>query len=151
MRTYSVVSRPFAVLVCCLPLFGSGCMHRSGCTGCSTGASRPAPTNPPMSRPVGSNSPGPATTAIARQATCPVTGEKLGSMGRPVPVPVKGETIYVCCQGCVDAVLAEPDKYLAIVHSDNAGAATSRLTKVTQRERPVVDPGHVSGGGGHSH
>ena len=38
-------------------------------------------------------------------------------MGPPIPVSVNGETIYVCCQGCVDAVKAEPEKYLAIVRS----------------------------------
>lgn len=51
--------------------------------------------------------------AAARQRTCPVTGEPLGSMGVPIKVRVKGQDVFVCCAGCKDAVLDEPDKFLA--------------------------------------
>lgn len=98
--------------------------------------------------------PAAADAAVARQTTCPVTGEKLGSMGQPVPVSVKGETIYVCCQSCVDAVRAEPDKYLTIVRSQRAGpgAATSAPTSATPRGRTMSDDvGHASGVAGHVH
>ncbi len=44
---------------------------------------------------------------------CPVTGEKLGSMGPPIPVSVMGKTIYVCCEACVGAVRRNPEKYLS--------------------------------------
>ena len=54
----------------------------------------------------------------AGQRSCPVTGEPLDSMGGAIPVTVKGETIKVCCQGCVKAVTKDPDKYLAIVHAE---------------------------------
>jgi hypothetical protein len=47
-----------------------------------------------------------------------VTGEELGSMGNPIPVTVKGETVLVCCQGCVKKVQRNPDKYLAKVHAE---------------------------------
>lgn len=62
------------------------------------------------------------------QQTCPVTGEKLGSMGSPIPVTVGGKTIQVCCQGCVAAVKKNPEKYLKIVANERAlsdAAATS--------------------------
>ena len=49
------------------------------------------------------------------QKLCPVTDENLGAMGPPVPVTVKGQTIYVCCAGCVAAVEKDPDVYLAKV------------------------------------
>jgi len=52
------------------------------------------------------------------QKSCPVTGEPLDSMGGAIPVTVKGETVKVCCQGCVKAVKNDPDKYLAIVHAE---------------------------------
>lgn len=63
------------------------------------------------------------------QQTCPVTGERLGSMGSPIPVTVGGKTIQVCCQGCVAAVKKNPDKYLKIVASERAlsDAAASRV------------------------
>lgn len=38
---------------------------------------------------------------IAAQAICPVTGGKLGSMGKPVKVKVGEEHVYVCCKGCL--------------------------------------------------
>ena len=70
----------------------------------------------------------PATTAIAPvpdlyggQKTCPVMGEELGSMGPPIPVTVKGQTVYVCCRGCVSKVQRDPDTYLAKVMAERAG------------------------------
>ena len=59
-----------------------------------------------------------AAAANKLQRTCPVTGEELGSMGEPIPVNVKGETIFVCCQGCVKKVQQNPDKYLAKAHAE---------------------------------
>lgn len=38
---------------------------------------------------------------IAAQAICPVTGEKLGTMGKPVKVKVGEEHVYVCCKACL--------------------------------------------------
>jgi hypothetical protein len=48
-----------------------------------------------------------------KQRVCPVTGELLGSMGKPVKVTVKGQTVFLCCPGCEDSINKEPDKYLA--------------------------------------
>lgn len=39
-----------------------------------------------------------------QQRTCPVTGDLLGSMGKPIKVNVNGRSVFVCCQGCVDEV-----------------------------------------------
>ena len=55
------------------------------------------------------------------QRICPVTGEELGSMGRPIPVKVSGRTIQVCCQACVTEVQRNPEKYLRRV-IDEIGA-----------------------------
>jgi YHS domain-containing protein len=49
---------------------------------------------------------------VSVQRICPVTGEKLGSMGRPISVSVSGRTIQVCCQACVAAFKRNPEKYL---------------------------------------
>lgn len=48
-----------------------------------------------------------------KQGTCPVTGQPLGSMGQPVRVTVKGQTVFLCCRGCEQAIRKNPDKYLA--------------------------------------
>ena len=56
----------------------------------------------------------PADRALAeQQEVCPVTGEPLGSMGTPIKVTVEGQEVFVCCEGCVDAVKESPDKYLS--------------------------------------
>jgi len=62
-----------------------------------------------------------AQTPYGGQKTCPVTGEDLGSMGTPIPVTVKGQTIYVCCQGCAGKVRKDPDAYLAKVIGERQG------------------------------
>ncbi|HJT75898.1 MAG TPA: hypothetical protein VJ739_01745 [Gemmataceae bacterium] len=51
-----------------------------------------------------------------------MTGEELGSMGPAIPVTVQGETIYVCCRGCVGKVQREPDKYLPKALAERAVA-----------------------------
>lgn len=38
---------------------------------------------------------------ISVQKICPVSGEKLGSMGDPIKVKVGEQFAYLCCQGCV--------------------------------------------------
>ena len=51
----------------------------------------------------------------ASQKVCPVAGFALGSMGIPVRAEVKGEVVFLCCEGCRDGLMAEPDKYLALL------------------------------------
>lgn len=48
-----------------------------------------------------------------QQGVCPVTGYPLGSMGRPVKVQVNGRTVFICCEGCRDSLLKDPESYLA--------------------------------------
>ena len=48
-----------------------------------------------------------------KQEMCPVTGEHLGSMGVPKKVTVKGQQVWICCDGCKDTIEKDPDKYLA--------------------------------------
>ncbi len=55
---------------------------------------------------------------VIQNKLCPVMGEPLGSMGDPVPVTVGGETLFVCCRGCVKKVKADPAKYFAIARNE---------------------------------
>ena len=80
--------------------------------GGDAGSGNPAPA-------VAADDKGPAPDAkltdkelIAKQKTCPVTDEPLGSMGKPVKVVVKGRRVFLCCAGCKKKLLANPDKYL---------------------------------------
>ncbi len=48
------------------------------------------------------------------QKFCPVMPEtKLGEMGPPIKIVVKGETMFVCCHNCVEGAPMDPDKTLA--------------------------------------
>jgi YHS domain-containing protein len=51
--------------------------------------------------------------AAEKQRVCPVTGERLGAMGKPYKITVKGQTVFLCCSGCEEEIRKEPDKYLA--------------------------------------
>lgn len=48
-----------------------------------------------------------------KQKTCPVSGQPLGSMGKPYKVTVKGQDVLLCCQGCESEIKENPEKYLA--------------------------------------
>lgn len=70
------------------------------------------PTNP--------RQPASAQQPYGGQRTCPVMDEQLGAHGSPIPVTVRGQTIFVCCQGCVRRVQADPDRFLAKVAQERA-------------------------------
>jgi Cu(I)/Ag(I) efflux system membrane fusion protein len=56
----------------------------------------------------------PEDRALAeKQKVCLVADGALGSMGAPIKVEVKGHTVFICCEGCREDLLADPDKYLA--------------------------------------
>ena len=61
--------------------------------------------------------------AVDAQEWCAVsTDERLGSMGPPVKLELKGQPVYVCCKGCKQAALKDPDKTLAAVAGFKAAA-----------------------------
>ncbi len=65
----------------------------------------------------------PADQKLAKaQRLCPVTEMPLGSMGVPIKVMLKGETVFLCCDGCIEKAKAEPQKYLDKVRSWQAAA-----------------------------
>lgn len=49
------------------------------------------------------------------QEICPVGDSPLGLMGKPVKIDVNGRAVFLCCDGCEDAIKEEPDKYLAVL------------------------------------
>lgn len=54
---------------------------------------------------------------------CPVSGQKLGSMGKPVVVEHAGRYVMLCCAGCVDAFKKDPERYLKSAEPDAAAPA----------------------------
>lgn len=50
------------------------------------------------------------------QKFCAVmTHERLGGMGTPLKLDIKGEPVFVCCKGCRTKALKNPDETLARV------------------------------------
>ena len=50
--------------------------------------------------------------SVERQKVCPITGMPLGSMGTPVKIELKGQTVWLCCAGCEVEASEAPDKTL---------------------------------------
>lgn len=50
---------------------------------------------------------------VDAQDLCPISGEKLGSMGTPVKVMLKDKPVFLCCASCEKKANSEPDKTLA--------------------------------------
>jgi hypothetical protein len=49
-----------------------------------------------------------------QQRYCPImTKVRLGQMGKPHKIMLKGETVFVCCERCLDLAQEDPDKALA--------------------------------------
>ncbi len=49
---------------------------------------------------------------ILAQLTCPISGEELGTMGPPLKVARGDDALFLCCEGCLKELQAEPDTYL---------------------------------------
>jgi hypothetical protein len=51
--------------------------------------------------------------AAIAQAACPVSGEHLGQMGKPVKVSAENRTFYLCCDDCKEKVDKDPKAVIA--------------------------------------
>jgi YHS domain-containing protein len=68
----------------------------------------------------------------AVQDVCPVSGEKLGSMGDPIKVQVGPETIFLCCKGCLKQKINPA--HWATIHTNFAKA--QRICPVMKKDLP---------------
>jgi YHS domain-containing protein len=57
------------------------------------------------------------------QRTCPVSGEKLGAMGKPYLYTYKDRQVQFCCRGCVKDFNKDPEKYVKALE---AGERTAK-------------------------
>ena len=55
------------------------------------------------------------------QKTCPVGGELLGFMGKPIKLDVDGTAIFICCRGCEKEVMENKEEFLAKLNSEDPG------------------------------
>jgi YHS domain-containing protein len=58
-----------------------------------------------------SAAPSAQTSQKAVNTVCPVSGDTVGDVGKPVYVQYKGQTIAFCCKDCLKKFNKNPDKY----------------------------------------
>lgn len=76
-------------------------------------------------------------SVIAAQKVCPVTGAKLGSMGKPVRASVDGRSVFLCCAGCREKLASQPSYYLGRLSTiSDAGV-------LSVPEQSVIDTGKL--------
>ena len=64
-----------------------------------------------------------AETSIAYPLeVCVVSGEKLGSMGKPHVITHEGTEVRFCCKECLPKFNENPDKFVAMVKAGKAGS-----------------------------
>jgi YHS domain-containing protein len=51
------------------------------------------------------------TSHQAVNTVCPVSGDTVGDVGKPVYVQYQGKTIAFCCKDCLKKFNKNPDKY----------------------------------------
>ena len=67
---------------------------------------------------------------VEAQEWCVINSdERLGSMGPPLKLDIKGRPVFVCCKGCKRKAEADPDKTLAKVEELKAKAKAEREAK----------------------
>lgn len=73
-----------------------------------------APAQPPGPKeaPVDHSHHGDASKSTYPIDICVLSGEKLGSMGKPVVMQHQGREVQLCCAGCIDKFKQDPDKFL---------------------------------------
>ena len=80
-----------------------------------------------------------ADRALAEaQVICPVTEVHLGSMGMgtPIKLEIEGRTVFICCEGCRDSWVNEPDKYFKIL--DDYLSGKTRQPELTDAEKSEI-------------
>ncbi len=78
-----------------------------------------------------------ATVALAEgvpQTTCPVMG---GAVDKTMSVDVEGYRIYVCCQGCVSTIEADPEKYIEKMKAE--GIEIEKVPVAPSENAPAPD------------
>ena len=49
--------------------------------------------------------------------TCPVSGDKLGDMGKPYVFVYKGQEVKLCCPNCKSDFDKDPGKYMKMIRA----------------------------------
>lgn len=106
-------------------------------SGCNETGTPPAATSPDTVQMSPADSGKPKLSAedqalADKQKNCPVGGEALGSMGTPVKVMVGDRAVFLCCEGCREAIEKDPAKYLAKLDAPAAPATEQPAAPATE-------------------
>ena len=77
----------------------------------------------------GTNSVVPAIPKPDMLTTCPVSGDKLGEMGKPYVFVYQGQEIKLCCANCKKDFDKDPAKYVAKIRAADKDASADKDTK----------------------
>jgi hypothetical protein len=112
--------RRWAFPVLALPLFALGCANNNG---------SPAPIDKEAKIKAALAQLDTADRKLAEEQKYCAVEEKnrLGSMGKPVKLTIKDETVFVCCKSCEKKATTDPDKTLARVEEVKIRAALEQL------------------------
>ena len=67
---------------------------------------------------------------VEAQEWCAINStDRLGEMGPPIQVMLKGQPVFLCCKGCEKTALKDPDKTLAKVEELKARAKAEKEKK----------------------
>lgn len=100
----------FAILLAAGVLAVAGCNDRHNST---EPAGRTAKTVDEAAIKASLDKLSPDDRALAEaQKNCPVSNERLGSMGVPIKLELKDKPVFICCESCKSGALKDPDKTL---------------------------------------
>lgn len=122
----NAIIRPAATLALLTALAAAGCSGQDGKTMPGKGKAATADEITSAREQLD-----PADRALAdEQEFCVVaTKQRLGSMGVPVKLAVKGQAVFLCCGSCEKKAKADPDKTLASLDANKKRAAEERAAK----------------------
>lgn len=75
---------------------------------------------------------------ISLQATCPITGQPLGSMGKPPKITIGDKSLFVCCAGCTKKVEASPEQYFTKYYTAKGEQVREGVFKSTLADAAAI-------------
>jgi hypothetical protein len=64
--------------------------------------------------------------AVSQKYCAVMATERLGAMGAPIKLDIKGTPVFVCCKGCEKKAIKNPDEILERVAAMKANNETTR-------------------------
>jgi hypothetical protein len=72
----------------------------------------------------------PTQSQTSKQATntvCPVSGDKVGSIGKPVYVEYQGKKLALCCKDCLKDFHRNPAKFATLAEKNEVAKGASSM------------------------